>query len=243
MVLLATAFALGGCGYAPQPPHAPLADPAAPPKRVMFVGDSLLLDAIPGITSQFAVHQMPAEIVNHAIGGWGLLTALSGPGTPSKPADLIGQWIAQDAPDVVVVEFSGNYWPGQDGPNDYLSLDWTLRWDGQAERLTQAVVAAGKKLYWVIPPPRSSIESNWYGFRDLSIAEAYAHPGVDVVDWWTPTTTADGHWAIWLNVSDGKGYFPIRNLDGLHFTPQGIERMAEWTLVGLRPFWDTPSAP
>ncbi len=242
-IIVCCALGLASCGYAVQAPQALSADPTMPAKRVMFVGDSLLMQASPVITSEFAAHQMPAVILNHAIGGWGLLTALDGPGTPSKPADLIGPWIAQENPDIVLVEFSGNYWPGQDGPNDYLSLAWISRWDAQAERLTQIVLAAGKKLYWVIPPPRSSIESSWYGLRELSIVEALAHPGIGLVDWWTPTTTNDEHWAIWIDVGDGKGFFPIRNLDGLHFTPQGTQRMAEWTLVGLRPEWDRPTSP
>ena len=156
----------------------------------MLVGDSLLAQSEPSITGELAGHQMPAVILDHATGGWGLLTAL--PGTSSKPADLIGQWIAEEHPDVVVVEFSGNYWPGADGPDDYLSLAWTSRWDAEAERLTRAVLATGTKLYWVIPPPRSSIETAWYGLRDLSLFESVVHPEVGLVDWWTPATTPRG---------------------------------------------------
>jgi hypothetical protein len=235
-----------GCGYAPQPPQAPLANDAAPTKRVMLVGDSLLAQAAPMIIGELAAHHMPAVVINHSVGAWGLLTARSdanGPSTPSKPADVISSWIAQDNPDIVVVEFGGNYWPGPDGPNDYKSLAWSFRWIAEAERFTQAVLATGRQLYWVIPPPSSSIESNSYGLRDLSIIEAYSHPGVGLVDWWTPMTTNEGHWTIWINDGDGQGYFPIRNGDGVHFTTQGAQRIAEWTVMVLRPQWDVVSPP
>ncbi len=234
---------LTGCGLAPQPPQAPLASMSWQSKRVMFVGDSLMTQALPDIISELDGHRMPATIINRAVGGWGLLTALGAPGTATKPADVIGQWVAVDQPDIVVVEFSGNYWPGQDGADNYQSLEWAQRWDAEAERFTQAVLAAHKKLYWVIPPPRSSIEPNWFGFRDLSIVEAFAHPGVGLVDWWTAATTYDGHWAIWVDDGDGQGMVPIRQLDGLHFTPQGTHRMAEWTVIAIRPEWTAPPPP
>ena len=240
LVALGIVAAATGCGFGPQPPQTPPADPSMPARRVMLVGDSLLAESEPSITGELAAHQMPAVILDHATGGWGLLTAL--PGTSSKPADLIGQWIAQEHPDVVVVEFSGNYWPGADGPDDYLSLAWTSRWDAEAERLTRAVLATGTKLYWVIPPPRSSIETAWYGLRDLSLFESVVHPEVGLVDWWTPATTREGHWVMYLDQSDGKGYFRLRVEDGLHFTPAGQSRLAKWSVAGLRPSWNaTPT--
>ena len=156
---------------------------------------------------------------------------------------LVGTWIASDHPDIVIVEFVGVYWPGQDGPDDYQSLAWSFRWIAEAERFTQAVLATGVHLYWVIPPPGSSIEANSYGFRDLSIFEANSHPGVRLIDWWTPMTTNDGHWALWINDGDGQGYIPIRDRDGLHFTPQGNQRVTEWLLTAIRPEWDTPPVP
>lgn len=235
--LTCSALLMAGCGFGPSAPQASSGD-GAPVKRVMLVGDSLLSRATLVITSELAAHHMPAAVINRAVDGWGLLTALDGPGTASKPADLIGSWIASDRPDIVIVEFCGVYWPGQDGPDDYRSLAWSFRWIAEAERFTQAVLATGAKLYWVIPPPQSSIESNSYGFRDLSILEARSHPGVQLVDWWTPTTTNDGHWAIWIDDGDGQGYFPIRDRDGLHFTPQGNQRVAEWLLTAIRPEWD-----
>jgi hypothetical protein len=237
LVTAGIAAAAAGCGLGPQPPQTPPADPSTPARRVMLVGDSLLAQAEPSITSELAAHQMPAVILDHATGGWGLLTALRAGGA-SRPADLVGQWIAQEHPDVVVVEFSGNYWPGQDGPDDYLSLAWTSRWDAEAERFSRAVLATGTKLYWVVPPPRSSIETTWYGLRDLSLFEAVVHPEIGLVDWWTPATTWDGHWVMYLDQSDGKGYFRLRVEDGLHFTPAGQSRLAKWLVAGLRPTWN-----
>ena len=239
-VASALASVLGGCGLAPPPPQTAPPGPTATARRVMLVGDSLMANAASAITEELASHRMPAVVIDHALGGWGLLTALGAPGTATKPADLVGRWIAQDDPDVVVVEFSGNFWPGQDGDDEYLSPQWNARWLAQAERLTQAVLATHTKLYWVIPPPRSSEESRWSMFHDLSVVTAQQHGGVGLVDWWTATTTSDGHWALWVDSGDGRGMIPIRLSDGLHFTPQGSRRLAEWTVTGIRPEWDAP---
>jgi hypothetical protein len=227
-----------GCGFGPEPPDVAGPGSGAPALRVMLVGDSLLRQAEPEITDALDAHGMPAEVVDHATGGWGLLTGLYR-GSPSRPAGLVGQWIAQEHPDVVVAEFSGNYWPGQDGPDDYLSLAWIQRWHAEADRFSRAVLDAGVKLDWVIPPPRSSVETTWYGLRDLPVFEGVVHPGVELIDWWTPATTFEGHWAMYLDDRDGRGTVRLRVDDGLHFTPAGRARLAEWFVAGLRPRWDT----
>ncbi|HZP28970.1 MAG TPA: hypothetical protein VFC99_08455, partial [Acidimicrobiia bacterium] len=240
LVLAAIVGTTAACGLGPQPPQVAPADAGAPTERIMLVGDSLLAQAEPAITSELATHHLPAVLLDHATGGWGLLTPLQ-PGTASRPADLVGQWIAQEHPDVVVAEFSGNYWPGQDGPDDYLSVAWTSRWDTEADRLTRAVLATGTRLVWVIPPPRSSVETTWYGLRDLSVFESVVHPGVGLVDWWTPATSREGHWVLYVDDGDGHGYRKLRLDDGLHFTADGQERLAKWFVAGLRDLWDTPT--
>jgi hypothetical protein len=240
-VVIAVAGVTAGCGFGPRPPDVTEPGPDGPSVRIMLVGDSLLAQAEPAIASAFAAHGMHAVLLDHATGGWGLLTRLDRNPAPSEPADLVGQWIAQEHPDVVVAEFSGNYWPGQDGPDDYLSIAWVARWHAEAERFTRNVLATGTRLDWVIPPPRSSVETAWYGVRDLSVFEAVAHPGVGLVDWWTPATTLDGHWAMYLDDGDGHGAVRMRIDDGLHFTPAGQTRLAQWFLAGLRPLWDPPT--
>jgi hypothetical protein len=75
--------------------------PRVVPKRVLCIGDSLTSGAAQAVTNQLQAKGFDPEV--HAIPGSGLLD------TKVNWADQARQVVAQFDPDVVVVEFIGDY--------------------------------------------------------------------------------------------------------------------------------------
>jgi hypothetical protein len=213
--------------------------PLVAPKRVLCIGDSLTTGAAQAVTSQLQAHGFDPEV--HAIPGSGLLD------TKVTWADQARQLVAQFDPDVVTVEFLGDYGllgerPGV-APN---SRDFFTQWASAAQELEGILTSRGAQVYWILGPPVAQPVGE-HELLDLDyIYQALHAPNTPTgrsltIDAVRPFSVPGVGYSEFLPDSEGHPV-QIRTSDGTHFTVAGDLLFAKTVTRAVasgpsRPFW------
>jgi hypothetical protein len=241
LVLAFVAVAIAGCddgtsNSAPlgKPiPHVAVAPADCKPVKLLLVGDSLMKQSAQTIIGELHRHGYPVDALVDAHGGSSVVeySSTDSHDHPDPRADLQAHLDAFQ-PDIVLVDWGINtvdsMW-GPDGPS--ASLEQTVQAD--MHEVVQMVSAAGAQLYWTTIPWRD----------DDPAAAAYANDvnswiadlDVPLVDWRGAVSDARGSYAQHLESREDHVVRQVRTDDRLHFTPDGIERVAAWTASTLAP--------
>jgi peptidoglycan/LPS O-acetylase OafA/YrhL len=220
-------------------PATPVAVP--PPRRVLFMGDSLVQQAFPTFASRLRAEGISAA----AIGGDGQ-SLMTGGG--QSWAGALQRAVSSYDPDVVVLESCcGAFrfdapWTGADGrvvPAD--APAYWADWKRLAVQATTIASSRGADVLWVLGPPMHT--NGWYGPIDGRVPVANAiygsiagcDPSAATVDW-TTLGGRDGTYAAALPDASGQ-MVAIRMADGFHFTPAGWDLQARVTLPAVMRAW------
>ena len=125
------------------------------------------------------------------------------------------------APDVVVLEFIGNYRafgtgiPGLEPDTP----EFDARWLAEARALTRIALGGGARVYWLLGP---AVREPTWDARIHRLSAGYARlasdcPGVDAID-------------AFRVLGDPWAPGPFRQIDGAHLTPEGAGVMARAVL-------------
>ena len=215
--------------------------PAPPLSRVLFMGDSLVQQAFPTFADRLRRQGVDA----HVIGGNGqsLMTHQ-------------GAWLVQLAgavnsydPDVVVLESCCGQFrfdPPLTGAGGQViapdSPEFRAAWRTLALRASQIASSRGALVLWILGPPTHT--NGWYGAIDGQVAGINA-----VYEGLTPCPARTGtiDWSLVggpggayaASVPDTTGEtVQIRQADGFHFTPAGIDALSDLTLPAITTAWD-----
>ncbi|MEI7591853.1 MAG: acyltransferase family protein [Actinomycetes bacterium] len=234
-VSLATATTMAGT-----PATAPVGD-IDTPRSVLVVGDSVLHDALPSITADFAA----AGVTVTALGAPGE-TLVSNSG---RWLSEISQVVETKNPDIVVLESCcGSLYPFVAVDGTVTDIDTPVFWELWATLVGQATERAGARgarVMWVLPPPVDGVRSLWYGDVGTRMASviaierglAAAQPNVQLIDWGV-LAAADRTYAATLPDEHGNPVV-IRADDGLHFTPAGQAIQARTTVDQVLNAWQS----
>ncbi len=205
LVALSLAVLLVGCSATDA--SAKVREPHTGPLRVLLVGDSIT------VSYQDRVAQLlPGMSVTGAgIGSTGLLDVDMCSGARAK------NLIATYDPDVVVVEYVGNY--ARSGPVcatvTQASAGFYARWKASARRTGRRLAAKGARVLWtLIPTNARPVYTGMVG----PLNAIYRTLGENV-----DAYTAFGAYDPALHVPDG-----------LHLSPAGVERMAQTVAARVR---------
>ena len=210
----------------------PLALEDARTKNVVLMGDSLMAEAAPAISTYLGFQGYRVD-ASAAVPGAGLLD------TERNWVSVGRQLIAQDDPSVVVVEYVGNYatFGGIPGVSVY-SGAFYRDWATISQRLEDVLTSRGAIVYWVIGPP-VDLSGPEIGIQTLD--RIYEHlrapnsatgtpPLIDV----TPAVTGGtGNYAEFLAGPGGQPV-EVREPDGVHFTPFGASLLGRAIASAVR---------
>jgi hypothetical protein len=202
---------------------APLGVAGAKRKPVVLMGDSLIAEAAPAISTY--LDGLGYSVYSAAVPGSGLLDTQMN--WLAKGRELIAQY----DPSVVVVEYVGNYafFGGIPGVSVYTPTFYR-DWKNAAQQLENILTSRDATVYWVIGPP-VGVAVPEAGIVALDRIYEHLHtpntasgvpPLIDV----TPGVTGGtGKFSEYL---PGPGGAPIqvRQPDGVHFTPYGATLFA-----------------
>ena len=219
----------------------PAADrPALPPlRRVLFVGDSLVHQALPTFADRFRSQGVTVE----GLGGFGQSLMSE----KARWLPEIAQAVATFDPDVVVMEsccgqFKGDpTWVGPNGTAVPDSPGFYAEWRRLALQASIEASARGALVAWVLAPPTRT--NGWYGPIDGRVpivnrvyqSLAACGPAAGFIDW-TVLANPDGSFA-WTLPDPAGDPVRIRNADGFHFTPDGIAAQADVTVPAVERQW------
>jgi peptidoglycan/LPS O-acetylase OafA/YrhL len=216
--------------------------PIPPLTKVLFLGDSLVHQSLPGFTTAFAAEGITVA----AVGGPGE-TLL---GNRDKWLTDLRAKVAEFDPDVVILEGCcgfGN--PKKDryykAPNGALlaldSPELFREWAAVTIDVTNAAGSRGALPMWVLAPPART--NGYYGpiegridrVNNIYQALVSCQPQVGLVDW-RILTGPGGVFAMDLPGADGT-LVKVRNDDGLHFAPAGTAVIAKASIDAIRNRW------
>ena len=220
-------------------PPAPVT--VAPPRRVLFMGDSLVQQAFPTFASRLRAEGISASVIGGD--GQSLMT-----GEGQSWAVALQREVSAYNPDVVVLESCcGAFrfdtpWIGADGrvvPAD--APAYWADWKRLAVQATTIASSRGAVVLWVLGPPTRT--NGWYGAIDGRVPVANAiytsiaacDPSAATVDW-TALGGPGGTYAAALPDASGQ-LVAIRMADGFHFTPAGWDLQARVTLPAVMRAW------
>jgi hypothetical protein len=211
-----------------------------PLRKVLFVGDSLVHQALPTLTDRLR----RLGIAAFAVGGAGVSLMSN---HARVLADL-EQAVAADDPDVVVLESccgllatDANWRAGAGAPVPRDSVALYQDWRALAVQATTIARARGAVVLWVLGPPLQT--NGWYGPIDGQVPKVnqiYTElisctPGAGAVDW-RVLSAPGGQYAAAL--PDAAGHLvTIRASDGFHFTPAGWDAQARLTIAAITTQW------
>ncbi len=202
----------------------PLLLPSGRRPSVLFIGDSLTYESRPALKADLEARGFSTQV--EAVPGSGLLD------TQLSWSERARHLIAADNPDVVVVEFIGNYGlkgaqPGiVDGTPEYYD-----RWRTAAQLLEDILTSRNAQVYWVIGPP---LGETFYQTRLTTLDGIYESlhapnaasgrpPIIDVV---RAFSGPNGGYSEYLPGPHGT-LVQMRLADEVHFTVAGIARYAD----------------
>jgi hypothetical protein len=117
----------------------------------------------------------------------------------------------------------------------YPSSAWLREYQDRVERLMILMLQRGvDRVYWAGLPvmPKYGQNEAVKDLNEVFAAAAARHPDVVYVDMYTPLATDSGA----FNAS-------LRSGDGVHFTNEGAERLADAVWEAMRADWQTPGSP
>ena len=186
------------------------------PRRVVVVGDSLVVGTQDQLSATFAEHGVEARFI--AAKGTGLLSDQGGQGHELK--DMLDEFPA----DVVVIESCCNYDGTYRGSDGYLvdqdTRDLWDTWDRAARRMVDTAHEHGANVAFVITP--RVVDDTWFsGLQDRidHFNDIYRSLDVRLIDW--------DHALYPEDTTDGRE--DLRLPDGLHLTPAGGDVIAAAT--------------
>lgn len=199
--------------------HTCVAHPARPtrlpgPTRILFMGDSITGNVLVDGNGQGLFERHGFEVQRSATPGFGLLD------DPQHGyRDEMALRVAGFDPDVVVLEFIGNYHAFGDPGLAGVEIDtpaFYAAWQAEAESVTRRAVARGAQVFWVLGPA-VGIAASWRD-RVHVIAKGYQDIGAALCD----THYVDAFQAI----GDPWVSSPLRTPDGVHLTAEGGAALA-----------------
>ena len=223
-------LAIAGC-YGKPIPHIDSAPADCSPVKVLLVGDSLMQQTEHAIIDELHAAGYPVEALVVAHGGSNAVEYagwLDQPADFTTPRDELQHSLDEFHPDVVLVDWGINA-VGSLPPELQFLVPWAVQ--SAMRDVVDLTNESGAKLYWTTIP--------WRG-DDLAV---YANDvntwiqalNVPLVDWRAALSTDDGIYAQFLKYPEDDGVRPVRTEDGVHFTQDGIDRVAQWTVATLAP--------
>ena len=213
-----------------------------PVERVLFMGDSLVHQSMPGLQEAFAAEGIEVRAVGAP--GQTLL------GNRAEWLAQLEEAVAEFDPDAVVMEGCCGFGdPRKDSSytapdGRVLELDTPelyAEWADVAREATTIASRRGAIPLWVLAPPAQT--NGYYGpiepriakVNEIYLALAECSEQVGLVDW-RVLTGPDGQYAAELPGADGA-MVPVRSVDGLHFTPAGVGVIAGVTIDAIESGW------
>ncbi|HWD55269.1 MAG TPA: hypothetical protein VG346_09100 [Acidimicrobiales bacterium] len=200
-------------------------------RKVLLVGDSIMQSAGPAATGDLQRQGFQVQVV--AYFGTGLLD------TKFDWLARMRQLVAQDHPDIVVVEFVGNYglFGTRPGIAD-MTPQFFAAWAAAAQQATDILSSDHAQVYWVLGPPmaRQAMEQKLttldmiYTALRAPLSPAHRPLFVDEVK---PFVDAQGRYLPSIVGPDGR-QVPLRLPDGVHLAaPAGTQRFADAMTASL----------
>jgi len=196
----------------------PLGILGAQKQKVVLMGDSLTAES--SLNTALFLSPLGYEVQSAALGGSGLLD------TKVNWVANARALVAQDDPNIVVVEFIGDY--GIYGTPPGLvnhSLSFYADWAKVAQQLENVLTSRGATVYWVIGPPvaipanSAAIAILDHIYEHLRAPTPSGHPPTINV---TPALTGGtGKYTEYLPGPNGTPV-EVRTPDGTHFTAYGV---------------------
>lgn len=194
-------------------------------RKVLLIGDSIMQSAGPAATGELQRQGFQVRVA--AFFGTGLLD------TRFDWLTKMRQLVAQYQPDIVVVEFVGNY--GLFGTRPGIAAmtpQFYAAWAAAAQQATDILSSDHAQVYWVLGPPMAmpAMEQKVMTLDMIYLSlRAPASPARRplFVDEVKPFVDAQGHYLASIVGPDGK-QVPLRMPDGVHLAvPAGTQRFAD----------------
>jgi uncharacterized protein len=174
-------------------------------------------------------------------------TGLARPEIFNWPAYL-ADVIARDHPDAVVLTIGSNddqTLTGEGGGESFGTPEWQTEYRRRVGGLMDAVTGDGKAtLFWVgLPPMRNTerYETRYTRINEIVRSEAARRKGrVVFVDTTTTVSPPGGGYADYIPTTDGS-VVQVRAGDGIHFTREGGDLVADAVLKSMRDTFDLDS--
>jgi hypothetical protein len=192
-------------------------------QKVLLIGDSIMQSAGPAATADLSREGYQVQV--QAYFGTGLL---------DTRFDWLGkmrQLVDQFRPDIVVVEFVGNYggFGSRRGISD-MSPQFYAAWATAAQQATDILASRHAQVYWVLGPPagRPALQAKITALGTIYLGlHAAASPARHplFVNEVKPFTDAQGRYLASIP-ADGAPV-PLRLPDGLHLAAAGTQRFAD----------------
>jgi hypothetical protein len=224
LALLPASLVVPASGHAPGPakgavvppcsPHPPRQNRVPGPTRILFIGDSITGNVLVDGNGQALFTSHGFEVQRSSSSGFGLLDDPQH-GYRDETASRVGAF----DPDVVVLEFIGNYRafgdPGLAGV-DIDTPGFYAAWQAEADAVTRQAAARGARVYWVLGPA-VGITAEWRdrvhilaaGYRALATTRC----GTRFID-------------AFETLGDPWAPSPLRNPDGVHLSAWGGAALA-----------------
>jgi hypothetical protein len=226
----------------PQVPHKRAFSPTQM-MRLWVGGDSLAITPGESVINQAAATQVIG--ITDAVDGH-VATGLSRPEVFNWPAYL-ADVIATRTPDTMVLAIGSNddqTLTGEGGGASFGSPEWQTEYRRRVGGLMDQVVGTGKTtLFWVgIPLVRNGARIEGYTLiNDIAKSEVAKRRGrVVFVDTVPILAGPDGGYADFLTNPDGS-IVQVRAGDGIHFTRDGGDRIANAVLAAIQNTFDLTS--
>jgi hypothetical protein len=245
LICVVSLVCLAGCGIGNVIPRPDAAPPDAPTKRILLVGDSLMLQAEPAISDTLAWYHLPAEIFDVAVGGSSptcFYPCDSPPPNMPTPVEWVQEAVAAYQPDIVLCDWGFNVDQHYDDPGFDQAAYRSATLDAE-EQIADVVHDAGVPLYWALAP--QIVDPWWNAIIDTNADRAANLPahGVTIFSWRAALDTRDGFYADSLLEPENGSIVQVRADDHAHLATAGANRVAAWTVAAIRPQWDIPNPP
>ena len=200
-------------------------------RKVLLIGDSIMQSAGPAVTGDLQHQGFQVRV--EAYFGTGLLD------TKFDWLERMRQLVAQYKPDIVVVEFVGNYglFGTRPGIAD-MTPQFSAAWAAAAQQATDILSAHHAQVYWVLGPPMAKPAMDQRLTTVDTIYMALRAPASPArrplfVDEVKPFVDAQGRYLRSIVGPDGR-QDPLRLPDGVHLaTPAGTQRFADAIAAAL----------
>jgi len=199
------------------------------PLRLWIAGDSLAGSLGPSLGERAAATGVVQPVYDSRVS-----SGLSTPGFFDWPKHATAEVRRLD-PEIVVFIIGANDWrvPGSDDVDESGEPAWRSEYAQHVEEMLtvlEGVTHEGvaRRIYWIGSPPMEDAKKD-AGARqvsDMARATVAGRPDATYVDAYDLFSGEDGHYTETLPGPDGKPVL-VRADDGIHFTPEGGDMLAE----------------